>query len=337
MRKSLIKLLGYLIAILFSAGCAGNEAIDAAVPPLDNSLSESSETEAAFTTASATEPALKTESTAEPKGHEEADVLPIHAEEGKRVFEEGKTIVESMYPETDFHDYELLNKPNEKEKPTLSDQIYQALYNFSVFFQYMDSQYLDTLAALSDEALTVESIGFYGFDQLETDKDFVHLVQSRYACIKNGEITTIWEYYSYFFQVATMRFKDSDAHLFQKQFALSGGNLYYCAEAIRLTYQKASSGSQINNIRKLFSENENEMLELSFTASYEDFGTPYTEDYTVVLEYSDNYGWRIDECSDLYAVGHLYHEILEGGKNYEHPKTDLPEQIERCLKESGLM
>lgn len=342
MKKSLIKLLVSLITILFAAGCARDEARKAAVPPTDHSFSGTSATEAAFTTASETEPVSQAKTTTEPKPaeteeREEADVFPIRAEEGKRVFEEGKKIVESVYPETDFHDYELLNKPNETEDPTLSDQIYRALYDFSVFFQYMDSQYLDTLAALSDEALTVESIGFYSSGGSETDRDFVRLVQSRYPRIKNGEITTIWEYYSRFFQVATMRFKDSEAHLFQKQFALSNGSLYYNAEAIRLTYEKASSGSQLNHIRKIVSENENERLALSFTACYEDFGTPYSEDYTVVLEYSDNYGWRIDECSDRYAVGHLYHEILEGGKNYDRPKTDLPGQIERCLRESGLM
>lgn len=312
------KSFAFFVAVMFAASCAFDNPSEIEVV----AVKDSSET------------IIDRENTVK---QGEKNFYPMKAEEGNRVFEEGKRIVESMYPGTDFHDYELLNKPKETENPTLSDQIYRALYDFSVFFQYMDSQYLDPLAALSDEALTVESIAFFNFDRLETDKDFIRLVQSRYPRIQKGEITTIWEYYSRFFQVATMRFNDSDAHLFQKQIALSNGNLYYCAEAIWLTYQKAPSGSQINNIRRISSEDEDETLELFFTASYEEFGTSCSEDYAIVLKYSDSYGWRVDECSNQYAVGHLYHEILEGGKNYETPKTDLPEQIEQCLKESGLM
>ncbi len=263
-------------------------------------------------------------------------VLTEEAEEGKRVFEEGKSYIESHFDLGEAHDYELLNRPAETDNPTLAEQLYQALYDFSVFFQYAEAGHLFYLRD-PDDSIEVETVGFDWLHKSQTDRNYAYTDYAVYYRLKYGEITTIDDYYSRFFQVATERFNRSDAHLFQKQFALSNGKLYLTAEPQSIPYREAASGSRLNGIRKIISADRPEILELSFTASYEMYDRPYTKDYIIEMEYEEEYGWRVDGCSDSYAVGHLYQEILGGGENYENPKNDLLEEIELCLWQSGLM
>ena len=214
----------------------------------------------------------------------------------------------------------------------------------------MNRDYFEILSPYDENSiLTLEYVNC-DLTKSVADRNFVY--PDYYSCrrVKYGEVQTIWDYYSLFFEVATLKFKDSDAHLFQKQFLLSDGNLYYFDMAEELsylpgvqylqTYQMADYDSELNEIRDVsseYSEHDERRLELSFTASRRDPLFPPTEKYTVILQHSDQSGWRVDDCSSQYAVGYLVSEILEGGENHASPKTDLPKQIECCLKESGLM
>lgn len=341
MKKNRIISLFLSASVLFSASCQADPApaeIEAAATntqadkteitdktektaiPIANTLSEKTETEAL------------TEET-EPT---EENFYPMRAGEGKRVFEEGKKYLDFSVDGVSY-DYELLNKPEETEDPTLAEQLYRALYDFAVFFQVTDPYRLQYLTDQGD-TVKVEGFSIGGLPvKPEIDKDYVRTCEHIFRRVKYGEVTTLGEYFSRLLQTASPAFLHSDANLFEKQFVLSNGNLYLTSEPDAYTYIKSSADTRLNGIRKILSAASGETMELSFTASYEMYDLSYTEDYIVTLSYDEDYGWRVDDCSSQYAVGYLVSEILEGGKDHKSPKTDLLEEIELWLGQIGLM
>lgn len=325
-----LKTIAFLMAVLLAAGCADTtSAITETTAPL-------TEETAARTTVSET--ASAGETMTERESGTEHGSRSMRAAEGKRVFEAGKSYVESHFSlgEDYNYDHELLNRPEETDDPTLAERLYRALYDFSVFFQYAEPCYLQYLQDPQD-VIKTETVAFDWLHKSQTDRDYAYTDYAAYRRIKYGEITTIDDYYSRFFQVATEGFDRSDAHLFKKQFVLSDGNLYLNPEPESVSYQTPSADSRLNRICKVLSPSAGEVLELSFTASFERYDIPYTEDYVITLRYEDDYGWRVDGCSSAQAVGYLIGEILEGGKDHRSPKTDLPEEIKLWLGQIGLM
>ncbi|MCM1333715.1 MAG: hypothetical protein NC084_06955 [Bacteroides sp.] len=311
---------------LLAAGCGTAET---------DSGTKAAETAARLLSDTAEAGATNGEGEAEPT---EERFYPMRAGEGKKVFEEGKKYLELSVDGVSY-DHELLNKPEETDDPTLAERVYRALYDFAVFFQYADPCRLYYLCDQKD-AVQREVVSFdrYGGAAI-IDKDNARPLCLKYSRVKYGEITTISEYFSRFFQVATMTFYRSDACLFDKQFVLSDGDLYLTDEPESVSYLTEDADSRLNDVRAILDRSRAETLELSFTAYYVTYDPdfPLTEDYIVSLRYDDELGWRVDGCSDERAVGFLIAEILEGGRDHASPKTELLEDIKLWLGQIGLM
>lgn len=242
--------------------------------------------------------------------------------------------LEELFANSD-NNYRGLNKPPETENPTTAQGIYRALYDFADFYNYRYN-YMSYFLDRSD-VISVERVWGRNMRSLE---DYPEIFGSRdwerYYRITGGRITTAKEYFYSLCQCASDRYlANSDRDGFETIFQLSDGNLYLTEYALNGWGRRMPASSTLDRITQI--EDDRLLLELTaVTAGYFSDDEPvYTEQYTVTVSYE--YGrWKVDVCEDR-ATDLLCNEIIEGGTFRADPKTDLPEQIERCLKESGLM
>lgn len=245
------------------------------------------------------------------------------------------------------------NMPPETENPTLAEEIYRLLYDFSDLEYYLwycipESRYgfayePETgrhryLLPENDDFLVIDQTWINSLAEPE-DEHFVILEPIYYSRVRYGEIKTVDEYYRRMSCVATWEYMALDCPWLGGRLQSSQGNLYVSDFEQRIS--GTNSDSVLNKITKI----DEDTLRLEFTAAYYYAETRIeNEDYSVTISKGKSYcrdrepdgKWRVDRCDSVNA-GDLSCEIIRGGINGESPKTDLPEQIERCLKESGLM
>lgn len=254
--------------------------------------------------------------------------------------------VETTVPETEpisleellansDHNFRELNRPAETENPTAAEEIYRTLYDYADFYDYVRI-YMPYFADKND-TIRVERV-IYRDNRCLVDSPelFGRQDWEEYYRITGGRITTAKEYYRALCQCASDHFlANDDRDGFETTFQLSDGNLYLSQYAYDGNYTEPAS-SDLDKITRL--DEDRLLLEFTaFTNSYFPDGAVYTEPYTVTVRYETEYGrWKVDEY-DFRATWRLCNEIIQGGTHRESPKTDLPEQIERCLKEIGLM
>lgn len=331
MKKNHLKSLAFLTAVLFTAGCAS------APPETAETTASPKEETAAQTTApettSVTETAESTES--EPKISKWlADYLEIRS---LTFTDDDKALVEMIYKNSEIN-FREENKPSDPKSPTLAKEIYQLLYDYADLNDYLYS-YLPMFTF--GEPIIADRIRLshsYNFE----DSGFVQWESEEFFPVKYGTVKTIGDYYRRICRLATWEYIERDDPWLNGILRSSQGDLY--AADFRFGASRANSDSVLNKIVKT----DDDTLRLEFTAFY--FQTAENReteaaDYTVILSKGKGYlsyecepdgKWRIDRC-DWNAMCDLCSEIINGGEEGLSPKTDLPEQIERCLKESGLM
>lgn len=232
------------------------------------------------------------------------------------------------------HNYRELNKPKETENPTMAEQIYKALYDFADFYNYRFC-YMAFFVDRND-TISVERIAGRSSRDLENSPErFGRQAWEKYYRVTGGRITTAREYFFQLCQCVSDHYlANGDRDGFETAFQLSDGNLYLTEYALDYV-PRVPASSVLNKITQI----DKDRLLLEFTtitkSQSPDDETIYTGHYTVTLCYEHN-RWKVDECATD-DMDRLWNEIIQGGENHNSPKTDLPEQIERCLKESGLM
>lgn len=321
----------FLAAILLTVGCSSSvpSATDAEASPTEEIAPQTTVVEIT----SVTEAAESTES--EPKISKWlADYLKTHS---LTFTDDDKALVDMIYKNSEIN-FREENKPLETENPNLANEIYRLLYDYADLNDYLYS-YLPMFTF--GEPIIADKIRIshsYNFE----DSDFVQWEPEEFFPVKYGTVKTIGDYYSKICRFATWEYIGRDDPWLNGIFRSSQGDLY--AADFRFGTNRANSDSVLNKIVKI----DDDTLQLEFTAFY--FQTAEAReteamDYTIILSKGKGYlsyecepdgAWRID-CCDLNAMCDLCSEIINGGEEGLSPKTDLPEQIERCLKESGLM
>lgn len=303
MKKNRIILLFLSFAVLFAAGCQADPASGGieATAPLTEELLE---------TAAPSSAPEETES------------------------KEDEVSLEELFANS-THNYRELNKPKETENPTMAEQIYQTLYVFADFYDYRNC-YMSFFMDRND-VISVERVaGTSNRDLEDSPERFGRQTWEKYCRITGGRITTAGEYFFQLCQCVSDHYlANRNRDGFETAFQLSDGNLYLTEYAWEY-YHRAPASSVLNEISRI----DEDRLLLSFTAETRSLkpeidDTVYTEQYAVTMSYEHG-RWKVDECEDR-ARELLCNEIIQGGTTGADPKTDLPEQIERCLKESGLM
>lgn len=237
-------------------------------------------------------------------------------------------------PANSGYDFRELNRPPETENPTMAEQIYRTLYDFADFYHYRFC-YMAFFVDRND-TISVERVTFRSNRDLEDSPDrFGRQTWEKYYRVTGGRITTAKEYFYRLCQCVSDHYlADSDSDGFETAFQLSDGNLYLTEYALDYC-PRAPASSVLDKITQI---GEDRLL-LEFTTVTKslspDDDTVYTGHYTVTMCYEHD-RWKVDECA-ISDMDRLWNEIIQGGTNQESPKTDLPEQIERCLRESGLM
>lgn len=307
------KAISFFIAVLLAAGCA-------------------------------VEPAQTAETTASPKKETNVQTTVIETTIGKEASASAET--EKSIPEIDGE--ELLaeylkntrnfreeNMPPETENPTMAEQIYKTLYDFADFYDYRFN-YMAFFVDRND-VISVERISMRNNRDLKDSPElFGRQDWEKYYRVTGGRITTGKEYFYQLCQCVSNHYlANGDRDGFETAFQLSDGNLYLTEYAIEGD-PMAPASSVLEKISRI---GEDRLL-LEFTAVTKSLHPEIdeivrTEQYTVTVCYEYD-RWKVDECESR-ARELLCNEIIQGGTNQESPKTDLPEQIERCLKESGLM
>lgn len=325
------KCLFLFLAALLAAGCA------VTAPQTAEPTASPKEETAAQTTAPETTSAAETAESAdsEPKiSRWLADYLEIHS---LTFTDDDKALVEMIYKNSEIN-FREENMPPETEDPTLAEEIYRLLYDYADLNDYLFS-YLPMFTF--GEPILADKIWLshaYNFE----DSDFAQWESEEFVPVKYGTIKTIGDYYRRICRLATWEYIERDDPWLNGILRSSQGDLY--AADFRSTINRANSDSVLNKIVRT----DDNTLQLEFTAFYfqamENRETE-TVDYTVTLSKEKGYlsfecepdgKWRIDRC-DWSAMCDLCSEIINGGEERRSPKTDLPAQIERCLKESGLI
>ncbi len=239
--------------------------------------------------------------------------------------EEKEDLLEELFSSSDCN-FREINRPKETENPTKAEQIYQTLYAFADFYEYQQS-YMPLLIDQND-VLFVERIVSKETYNLN-EENFGQQDFEEFYRVKYGRITTAKEYYYQLLHFVTDHYI-ARPHGFYESFQLSGGNLYLTEYAVSPTNMLVGSSSLTR-----IEETGKDRLTLVFTAELGGVSEESTVEYVIPMAYESGC-WRIDEYDDS-SIRLLYSEIIWGGKDGDQPKTDLPEQIERCLKESGLL
>lgn len=248
--------------------------------------------------------------------------------------EEEELSWEQLLANSDYN-FRELNRPPETENPTITEQIYKVLYDFADFYNYRFC-YMAFFVDRND-TISVERIAGRSSRDLENSPErFGRQAWEKYYRVTGGRITTAREYFFQLCQCVSDHYlANGDRDGFETAFQLSDGNLYLTEYALDYV-PRVPASSVLNKITQI----DKDRLLLSFTAVTKSLHPEIdeivrTEQYTVTISYEHDH-WKVDECESR-ARELLCNEIIQGGTTGADPKTDLPEQIERCLKESGLM
>lgn len=339
------KFLSFLLTVLLLSGCV----TPAAEKPVET-VSETVPAAAESTAATAEEPAETTEN---PEAMNVPETTSAEPEETVSEADGDALLAEWMEHIWGFREE---NKPTESENPTLAEEIYRLLFDFAELDHYLyycgrtgiygrilneeSGEYRDLLPP-NDDMIVIDKPHINSRDEIESDDElFVINNTVYYSRIRYGEIKTLDEYCRRMSAVATWEYMELDCPWLGKRILSSEGNLYMSDFAATMGASPFADLS-LKKIAKI----DEDTLRLEFTAA-----EYYTEtriesrDFSITISKGKSFAegrkpdgkWRVDRC-DWENISDLRDEIFRGGINGQNPKTDLPEQIERCLKESGLM
>lgn len=328
------KFLLLFLSVLLAAGCAS--------PAAETAVPRSGET--AEAPAIPTEEIIKmtaaSETTSEKEGTETSKTEESVPEE------DGEVLYAEFIKDRNYFREE--NKPPETEDPTLAEEIYRLLYEFadlSDTLWYIEAAGDDYVRdpktgevsrkfSAASDYITAESTWINPGAE-PGDEDFALVNTNYYTRIRYGGIKTVNDYYQRMSRVATWEYMALDSPWLGGRIRSSDGNLYV---SDFITVMNGSwSDSDLTKITKT----DEDTLRLYFTVTHY-YLDGLTEDYSVTISKGKSYcrdrepdgKWRVDRCKTNYEQ-ELAAEIIKGGRYGE--KTDLPAQIEQCLKESGLM
>ncbi|MCM1419715.1 MAG: hypothetical protein NC084_07060 [Bacteroides sp.] len=245
------------------------------------------------------------------------------------------------------------NRPPETGAATLAEELYRLLYDFAELNDYLYHYVPESFYGFirdpetgGQRSLLPENDDFITADVMwidpaadPEDEAFAVVTAERFSRVRYGEIKTVGEYTRRISRVATWEYTALDCPWLGGRLRSSGGDLYISDFEQRMG--GVDSESTLNEIVRI----DDDTLLLRFTATrYYAETRVEREDYTVTLSRGKSHTrdrepdgkWRVDRCRAENADD-LSCEIVRGGINGRSPKTDLPEEIERCLREIGEM